>query len=101
MKIKQFIFKEMENKGYVLDQEVFNFLGKEPNYYTIELYKKEWLGFKRAKEYFIDFENNKNTIIRKSGRRYLIIIKMSESLGWYLIPKSYFNYLKEKGVEIV
>jgi len=100
MNLKEFIFTKKIKGERITDQDVYVFLGKEPNYYTVEQYKREWEKLVNAKQDFKMFENNKNTIIYHSYRKYLLKNRMSESLAWHQIPKIYFEYLKEKGVEV-
>jgi hypothetical protein len=92
--LKQFIFKKMEEQGYILDQELYKFCGREPNFSTAEIYKREYLNFKNAKEYFKDF---KNPILSHYKKRYSIGHKGINE--WWKIPKSYFLYLKSQGIK--
>ena len=94
--LKQFIFEEMKNKGYVLDKELASFCGKEPNFYTASVYAKEWRNLESAKGYF-DGKIKNDTSISKFGRRYVIKIDKD----YRGIPKIYFEYLKERGVKII
>jgi hypothetical protein len=96
--LKQFIFNKLEKGEYILDQDVARFLGKEKevNYYTVEKYKKEYYRFKNAKERFEDFEN-KGIELSKVNRKYLIRNNEMPEHQWFQIPKSYYEYLKEKG----
>lgn len=93
--LKKFIFEEMEKKGYVLDQEVYKFLGREPDYYTVSVYKTEFENLRRYTEHFKDLPNK---VISKGNRKYLLRNSMSEGLGWYKIPKVYYKYLKENNL---
>ena len=99
--LKQFIFKELEEKGYVTDQATFNFLGKEPNFYTVQQYTDQWHSFNRAKKHW--GEPTEDVVIHR-GHRYCIISAMEYVYNnniseGYKIPRIYFEYLKEKGVK--
>ena len=100
--LKQFIFKEMKIKGYVLDQEVFNFLGKEPNFSTVELYKDEYRRFEFLKKRFEEFVKDPTAEIEKCGRWHsLTSAEMKKEHRIYKIPKTYFEYLKKLGVKVI
>ena len=98
--LKQFIFTKKIKGEPITDQIIYKFLGKEPNFYTVEQYKREWEKLVSAKQDFKKFESDKSSIIYHSGRKYLLRNRMSESLAWHQIPKIYFEYLREKGVEV-
>lgn len=91
MTLKQFIFKQMEKNGYVLDVEVARFTKKEFSFNTVEEYKREYKSLEWAKEQYKDL---KNPELKHSGRRYLIRDKNWEDNLYQVIPKSY--YLKRK-----
>jgi hypothetical protein len=94
--LKQFIFDKLEHQNYILDNEVYKFLNKEPNWYSVQQYKNDYFRLKSAQQYFREFEVNQNTIIKHSGNKYLIRDKMWENMKWIVIPKIYFDYLKTK-----
>jgi len=96
--IKKFVFNALDKGIYLTDSDIAKLYKGEPNWYTVEQYKLEWQKLHNAKEKFAELETNPNTIIYKSGRKYLIRNKMWENMSWYVIPKIYFNYLKEKGI---
>jgi len=93
--LKQFVFQKMKEQGYILDQEAAKFLGKdkELNFCTVEEYKRQYLSFENAKERFKDI---KNPIVEKHRRGYYIRNNEMEEHAWYKIPKSYYEYLKNK-----
>ena len=97
--LKQFIFNEMDKKGYVLDQELADFCGKEPNFYTAEQYKQEWQRLQWCLTSH-NFHEDDTTEIHKGYRCYLVRnkeIKDIDENRWLKIPKIYFDYLKNKG----
>ena len=100
--LKQFVFEKLEENGCVLDQDVYNFLGREPNFYTIQQYKGEFYSFHYAKKYFENFEEDKTTKIGKGNRMYYITNEEMEKDNRIIkIPKIYYNYLKDKGVKTI
>lgn len=103
--LKQFIFERMDKNNYVLDQEVSNFLGKEPNFSATAIYQQEWQTLNNQKLNFEDFIKEKGVYISKyknsnkySKTRYTLSKKSMGNQGWK-ITKSYFEYLKEKGIK--
>jgi len=44
----------MDKDGYVLDYELAKIYGKEPNFCTAEIYKRQWSKLNADKEYFAD-----------------------------------------------
>lgn len=101
--LKKFIWEEMEKKGYVLDWELAKFCGKEVNYYTAEVYKREY----NLLNQWINnnaYHNDPTSEIHKGRRMYLVRneeIKKIDENRWMKIPKIYFEYLKNNGVRIV
>lgn len=86
MTIKQKIWDKMEKDGYITDQELALIYGKEPNFYTAEIYKTQWRNF----TYDRDFFKNKD-IVEKSHhcRRYLVRLKGMTS--WYTVHKEFYQ----------
>lgn len=90
MTLKQFIFDKLEKGGYISDQQVYDFLGYEPNYMTIEAYKASYHRLKREIEFF----EGKNILsITKARGRYFA--EIGKGKGYY-ISKEYKNYLERK-----
>ena len=69
MTLKQQIWDKLEKDGYITDSELAKIYGKEPNFYTAEVYKAEYFALKNAKEYFEKLENSGEAIIRGYRRR--------------------------------
>jgi hypothetical protein len=93
MTLKQFIFKKMDVDGYVLDYEVAKFLGREPNYRTVENYKKNWRRLKNDKTRFADEE-----IIEKIhfNRGYYIRLKGMDKHSLYKVGKDFYSSINIK-----
>jgi hypothetical protein len=90
MNKKQLIFRKLEKDGYITDTDLARIWGKEPNFQTAEIYKREFFNLKRDKEYFGD----KVCRIEKFRRSYKCSTDYKGN-EWYKISKGYFNYLKE------
>ena len=97
MNLKQFVFQKLKDKGCVLDSELAKFCKGEPNFYTTSQYTREYYKLANAKSYFADFENDPKTVITKGHRRYLI--QREAGNKWQVIPKIYFEHLKNKGIK--
>lgn len=101
--LKQFIFKLLSEKGYVLDRDLAKFCNGEPNYDTVEIYKREWQNINWYLEN-TNYHNDPTAEIHKGYRRYVVrneeIKKIAEN-RWQPIPKVYFDYLKKKGVKLI
>jgi cyanate lyase len=105
--LKQFIWQEMEKKGYVSDSEVCKFLGKEPNFCTKAIYAQEYEALNYAKNYFKKYEEDKNTYIQSykpnhKGAKTRFTLFNDKLIGegrGYKIIKAYYEYLKEKEIK--
>jgi hypothetical protein len=80
---KQYIFRLMEEKGYVLDQDIYNFRKKEGNYYQAEVYKNLYRKLKH-------FEDYKFTQWEHCGRKYLARTEDMPENQWLQIPKELY-----------
>jgi hypothetical protein len=88
MSIKQKIWDKLDKDGYCTDSDLAKIYGKEPNFYTSEIYKKAWLKLKLEKEEFKDKE-----IVEKhhSKGKYLIRLKGMDKFSWYKVGKDFYN----------
>jgi hypothetical protein len=88
MTIKQKIWKILEEKGYVNDQELFNIYGKEEeiNWATSGEYERQWRKLKRDREFFVD--KKILALVKYRGCRAEIFG------GWYRISPHYFEEIK-------
>lgn len=84
--LKNFIFLRLDEKGYILDSEVAKFCKKEPNFSTVEEYKRQWRKLQNDKQFFSD-----KKIIKadKHGRRHYV----QTTVGMYQCGKDYFKKL--------
>jgi hypothetical protein len=104
MTLKQFVFQQLDLNGYILDDEIFKLTNNENSLITAEQYKNEWRMLKRDKEQFKELEDVPSLIIASRGNRrkkYLLRDSKWDNMKWYQISKIYFNYLKEKGTEVI
>lgn len=102
MTLKQFVFNEMDKKGYILDQELAKFCKGEPNFYTAEQYKEDWKRLNNCLSVH-NFHQDNTTEIHKGYKCYLVRnkeIKEIDENRWLKIPKIYFNYLKNIGYNL-
>jgi len=105
--LKQFIFKKLDAGEYILDKDVANFLGKEPNFYTAEEYKREWHSLNSYKERFEDFIKDKTAFISKYKNSYkyaktkyfLSNADMDKDNQSWKITKAYYEYLIKQGIK--
>ena len=93
MTLKQFIQESVDKGEYLSDQQVFKFLGEEPNWGTIEEYKREAITLKRDKDYFADLIESKNYKVEKHHRRYLIRDNAWRENEYKKISKAYYEFL--------
>ena len=85
MNLKQYIFKTMDKKGYVNDQEIFNFRNKESDILTACDYKAQYNRIKRDRDFF----TGKPIVKLHKYKRYYQASLNGEL--WYKISKDYFN----------
>ena len=105
--LKQFIFSKLEAGEYILDKDVANFLGKEPNFCTAEEYKREWHSLNSYKERFEDFIKDKTAFIVKYKRDnkyakdvcFLSNAEMDKDNQSWKITKAYYEYLVKQGIK--
>ena len=94
----------MKENGYVLDRELAEFQGKEPNFYQASFYKGEYMKLKSAKDSFDSCEdviiNSYRPSYKHAKTTYTLRHKGMEENQWYVIPKIYFEYLKNKGIKL-
>ncbi len=107
--LKQFVFRKMASNGYVSDAELARFCrdnnwNKKRNmpFYQAEVYKKEYDALECQKNRFDNCENKtinsyKNNY-KNAKTKYSLRHDGMEKNQFYKITKSYFLYLKEKGV---
>jgi hypothetical protein len=106
--LKQFIFRKLGTGKYVLDKDIVKF-GKGENipFYQAEVYKREYRSLEYQKNYFKEYENHPDTMIGKYKNSYKwaktkfnlyneTLIGKNRS---YKITKSYYLYLKDKGIK--
>lgn len=87
--LKQYVFRLMDEKGYVLDQDLAKwYKDKEINYYQGERYKRLW----RNLQYFKDYEF---TEFCKGNRKYLARTADMPKHQWHKIPKELYEELNK------
>lgn len=97
MSIKQKIWEHLDKNGDITDSDLAKIYGKEPNFYTAEVYKKEWENLKWCLKNY-NFHLDKTTEIIKIKRRYFARNKqMKEEYGpsFMTIPKVYADYINK------
>jgi len=72
MNKKQKLFKHLDEHRYATDSDVARIWGGEPNWSTVEEYKRQWQRLANDKEYFADKEI---LGIEKWGRKHLAELK--------------------------
>jgi hypothetical protein len=82
--LKQYIFRLMDEKGYVLDQDLYNFKKEEPNYHLAQQYKRLW----HKLQYFKDY---KFTEFMKGNRKYYARTAEMPENQWLQIPKELYK----------
>lgn len=106
MSLKDFIWLKMAEGHNPTDQELFKFLGKEPNFATCAEYHRQYKSFQHFIDYFKEYETNPNSRIwayrnsyRGAKKRYSLIPHkdINES---YKISLAYYDYLRGKGVAV-
>jgi len=100
--LKKFIYEKLEKGEYISDQDVFNFMGSNDfSFYTAEQYKDEFRRLEFLKEKFKDFIKDPTVRICKNYRCHILDNhEMREKSMVYKIPKTYFDYLKGKGIKV-
>ena len=90
---KQYIFRLLDEKGYVIDQDLFRYNNQEPNYYLAEQYKTLYHKLQHFKDYnFIEFYKGK--------RKYLARTKEMGENEWLQIPKELYKQLTKNNEKI-
>jgi hypothetical protein len=93
MTLKQFVWQELEKKGYVLDQEIVRFTGRTDSLASAETYKTSYFSLKQYKAFFEPKLKGKKYTIEKVGRFYRLNI---EEKVFYKITKDFKDFLCQK-----
>lgn len=82
--IKKQIFKKLDEIGYLTDTEVAKLYGKEPNWLTVEEYKRQWERLQKDKMFF----SGKKIIHATKAKRRCLVDTLD---GSYIVGREFFN----------
>lgn len=85
MSLKQKIYKALDEGKYLTDSDIAKMYDGEPNWATVEEYKRSWKALQRDREFFA----NKKIVGLIKPQKTRALAETPE--GSYLITKDYFN----------
>ena len=89
MSIKSKIFKELEKKGYITDDFIYEIYKGEPNFATAADYKEQYYRLKNDINFFKDKE-----IIEKVKARRSYLVRVKEQETYYKVCKDFYLMIK-------
>ena len=92
MRIKDSVFQKLDNQGYITDQESYEIYGREPNFVTLEEYKRQWRRLQADREFFKD----KIIVSAHKGNKRALVDTPD---GSYIVGREYFDEIVKDMVE--